>query len=55
MSSWLCSVIFFGPTPASLDGEIRPASPVNVFAHISSNTKLLRLVPAGERISVEKS
>ena len=44
---------FFGPTPASRGGDIRPASPVNVFASISGDPKLLKLVPAGERIRVE--
>ena len=51
--SALC--IFFGPTPASWDREIRPASPVNVFAHIENNAKLLRLVHAGEKVRVERA
>jgi hypothetical protein len=45
--------LFFGPTPASRGGEIRPASPVNVFARISGEPKLLQLVAAGERIRIE--
>ena len=44
---------FFGPTPASRGSEIRPASPVNVFARITGDAKLLKLVPQGERIRVE--
>lgn len=44
--------LFFGPTPASRGGEIRPASPVNVFARITGDAKLLKLVPQGERMRV---
>ncbi len=47
--------LFFGPTPASRDGEIRPASPVNVFARISDNPRLLKLIPAGEMIHIERA
>lgn len=46
---------FFGPTPASWDKEIRPASPVNVFAHIENNARLLKLVHNGEKICIEKA
>jgi hypothetical protein len=46
---------FFGPTPASWDKEIRPASPVNVFAKIENNARLLKLVRNGEKIRVEKA
>ena len=46
---------FFGPTPASWDREIRPASPVNVFAKIENNAKLLKLMRPGEKIRVEKA
>lgn len=46
---------FFGPTPASWDKEIRPASPVNVFAHIENNARLLKFVHNGEKIRVEKA
>ena len=46
---------FFGPTPASWDREIRPASPVNVFAKIENNARLLKLVPPGEKIRVERA
>ena len=45
--------LFFGPTPASRGGEIRPASPVNVFARITGDAKLLKLVPQGEGMRVE--
>ncbi len=46
---------FFGPTPASWDREIRPASPVSVFARIVENPRLLKLVPSGEPIRIEKA
>jgi hypothetical protein len=45
--------LFFGPTPASRGADIRPASPVNVFAKVTGDPKLLKLVPAGERIRIE--
>jgi uncharacterized protein len=47
--------LFFGPTPASWDQEIRAASPVNVFARIENNAKLLKLVQDGEKIRIEKA
>ncbi len=46
---------FFGPTPASWDREIRPASPVAVFARVENNAKLLKLVRPGERVRLERS
>lgn len=45
--------LFFGPTPTSRGTEIRPASPVNVFAKVTGDPKLLKLVSAGERIRIE--
>jgi hypothetical protein len=45
---------FFGPTPISRDGEIRPASPVNVFAKLMNNVKILKLVRSGEKIRIER-
>ena len=46
---------FFGPTPISGDGEIHPASPVNVFAKIVNNVKLLKLVRSGETLRIERA
>ena len=46
---------FFGPTPASWDKEIRAASPVNVFARILDNARLLKLVKACEKITIERT
>jgi hypothetical protein len=46
--------IFFGPTPNSRGNEIRPASPVNVFAQIKSNIGNLKRVKNGEKIRLER-
>jgi hypothetical protein len=46
---------FFGPTPASRDMEIRAASPVNVFAKVENNVKLLKLVKPGEKVRIERA
>ncbi len=45
--------LFFGPTPVSKPGEIRPASPVNVFGRVVSGLEVLRRVEDGERVRVE--
>ena len=47
--------IFFGPTPISRGGEIRAASPVNVFARILGDATIFRRVRMGERILVERA
>jgi len=47
--------IFFGPTPVSQGGEIRPASPVNVFGKIIGDPKVFKKVESGTKIIVEKS
>ncbi len=45
--------IFFGPTPVSGPGEIRPASPVNVFGRVVGELERLRKVKSGEKVVVE--
>ena len=50
--SALC--LFWGPTPVSAPGEIRPASAVNVVGIIDNDPNLLAQVPAGSEIVVEK-
>ncbi len=45
--------IFFGPTPVSRPGEIRPASPVNVFGRIIGDLERLKRVKSGEKVRVE--
>ena len=47
--------IFFGPTPASWDKEIRPASPVNVIGRIVDNPRLFKLVGPGDKIWLERT
>lgn len=44
--------IGFGPTPISRRGEIRLASPCNVWARALDDVGLLRSVHAGERVAV---
>lgn len=44
--------IGFGPTPISRNGEIRLASPCNVWARALDDVTVLKSVQAGERIAV---
>ena len=46
--------MFFGPTPVSRGKEIRPASPVNVFGRILGDPTVLRTVPAGAAVTLER-
>lgn len=46
--------IFFGPTPMSRGDKIRPASSVTVFGHADGDTTVLRSVPSGALVSVER-
>jgi len=46
--------IFFGPTPASWDNEIRPASPVNVVGRIVENPRIFKLVGGGDKIMLKR-
>lgn len=45
--------VFFGPTPGSRAGEIRPASAVNVFGRVLGDATVLRSVPEGAPVRVE--
>jgi hypothetical protein len=45
--------LFFGPTPISGPGEIRPASPVNVIGRVVEGLDVLRRVVNGEKVRVE--
>jgi len=47
--------IFFGPTPISRGGRIRPASPVTVFGKVTSDTIVFKKVTSGTEIIVERS
>jgi len=46
--------IFFGPTPISRKGEIRPADPVNVFAKVVGDPKVFKKMGDGDKIRVER-
>ncbi len=50
--SALC--LFWGPTPVSTPGEIRPASAVNVVGILDNDPTLLAQVPSEAEIIVEK-
>ena len=45
--------IFFGPTPMSRGGEIRPASAVNVVGRIVGDPRVFTRVRAGTRVRIE--
>ena len=47
--------IFFGPTPVSRKGEIRPASAVNVFGKVNGSLSVLRSIDPGTEISVKRA
>ncbi len=51
--SALC--IFFGTTPISGEGEIRPASPVDIFGSLVDDPKVFKEVKEGEKIVVERT
>ena len=46
--------IFFGQTPVSARGEIRPASPVNVFGRIEGEAQVFKGVRDGAQVVVER-
>jgi hypothetical protein len=46
--------IFYGPTPASRGGEIRPASPVNVFGRVDGDPTVFRTVRAGATVRLAR-
>jgi len=47
--------LFWGPTPMSAPGEIRPASAVNVMGLIDGDPTILAGVPDGAEILVERT
>jgi len=47
--------IFFGPTPISSPGEIRPASAVNIIGRIRGEAAVFKEVQAGARIKVGRA
>ncbi len=47
--------IFVGPTPISQEGEIRPASPVNIVGRVEGDLRVLkRMASAGTEINIER-
>ena len=46
--------IFFGLTPASVPGEIRPASAVNLVGRLNGDPCCLKHIPEGAMVRVEK-
>jgi len=46
--------LFFGLTPASVPGEIRPASAVNLVGRIHGDPCCLKLVPEVTTVRIEK-
>lgn len=47
--------LFFGPTPMSAPGEIRPASAVNVLGLIEGDAAALKSVTSGTTVTVERA
>jgi len=47
--------IFFGPTPASMGDEIRPASAVNVFGKVTGDATVFKQVKEGAEVIIEKA
>jgi hypothetical protein len=47
--------IFFGPTPMSRDGEIRPASAVNVVGRVIGDPSVFKTVRAGTRVTLRRA
>ena len=50
-----CFCIFFGMTPNSRKGEIRPASAVNVFGKLEGDPRLLARVKESQTVRVERA
>jgi hypothetical protein len=46
--------MFFGLTPASVPGEIRPASAVNLVGKLYGDPCCLKLVPEGAKVRIAK-
>ncbi len=47
--------IFFGPTPASIGSEIRPASPVSVVGKVLGDLEALKNVKDDDEIAIDKA
>ena len=47
--------MFFGPTPMSRGDEIRPASPVTVIGRMHGDVAILKRVPSGASVLIERA
>ena len=47
--------LFFGQTPVSSEGVIKPASPVNVIGKVLGDIEPLKSVISGEKVKIEKA
>jgi hypothetical protein len=47
--------IFFGPTPVSQGGEIRPASAVTVFGRVTGDASVFQQVPSGAEVTIDRA
>ena len=47
--------MFFGPTPMSRGDEIRPASPVTVIGRMHGDSTILKRVPSGAPVLIERA
>jgi hypothetical protein len=45
--------LFFGPTPMSAPGEIRPAGPVTVVGRMEGDLSILKKISEGDDVKVE--
>ena len=46
--------IFYGRTPVSGPGEIRPASAVNVFGHVDDDASVFKKAGNGAKVRIER-
>lgn len=46
--------IFYGPTPTSREGEIRPYSPVNIIGKVLGDAKVFKTVKDLSKVRIEK-
>lgn len=49
-----CFCIFFGPTPVSKPGEIRPASTVNIIGKVEGDWKVLKTVKENQEVVIKE-
>ena len=49
-----CFCIFFGPTPISSPGQIKPASSVEIVGRLLGDPQVLKRIQGEEKIRIEK-